>query len=1353
MIARPALRRWLVVAIVVWAGMSGQARQVAAPLRLAFIYGGGESNGPIELLRAIPDAALTVTAFAPGTGGTPLADDTDLTAFDVVFIDGQMDGLARHAAQIAAASARSRVVMVGPTAGLASNVALDLHPWLAQYWANQSQDNYASLARYLATRVAARPQAGPAAPAPVVYPAQGFYHPDASALFDSLEAYLDWYRGRSKTANQHQYDPQRLTLGLFFHVTTYQQKQQVHADALVRAIERRGHNAVAMTFRSNPVVTAFERDGQSVVDALIFVGSTLSLRDRETSLADAARLGVPVLGAFHHSSMDRQAFAASLTGLHPSLTPAVVDAEREGRFEPIVISGKGAPIGDRSFIEVFPEQVEWRVDRALAWATLRRLPNARKRVVFTYWSEGGGKANIGGDPDDFLDVHGSLETLLADLRGRGYDLGTGPLPDREALARRMALSASNVGNWAPGELAARVASGAMRLIPEATYRTWFSGLPVERQREITEMWGPPPGNVMVHTDAAGRRFLVIPVIEYGNVLMAPHPDWGQQQNPQALMAVKALPPHHHYLAFFLWLRHEWKANAWVSLFTNTSLQMGKSEGPAANEHVALLLGALPHIHPERLGSNGSPGNKRKTMALTVGWYNLVAASDTVEETFELRARLARFAAQEDPELRRDAEPLIRSEVVRTGLGRLVDGEVATLPIDALVTQVRARLNEMDRAMGPSGSKILGEAPTGKVLADMVTAMIGLELRQALAPLTADPFVAARRIVGAIILDGRAPQDALLAEVGQTSPAAEQQLALAHDYAARLRTAPRETEALLEVLEGRWIDPGPMDEPIRKPDALPPGRSIYNFDQAAIPTPEAEAIGRRQAEALIAAHREKNGGVYPTKLAFVIFSSAIARNHGVVEAQALHLLGARPVRNVRGAVTGVELISREELGRPRVDVLLTTSGTYRDHYQDKVDLIAEAARLAAASPEPDNPVAASTRATAAALQAQGETPERAEALARARVFSPAPGSYSPNIQFLAKAGDQRGDEARMAELYTSRLSHAYGAGLYGEAGRATFEQQVGRIDAATLQRDSNVNGMLDHPMSAGFLGGLNLAARAVTGRDVDLYVSNLRDMENPVIEPAARAIQNELRTRYFNKAWLKDQQAHGYDGARTMMFLTDHLDLWDATASDTVASDDWAEVKQVYVDDTLGLDIDAFFERHNPHAQQALLANLLGAADRGYWQASAADLSQVATRLATSMAAHGAVCQASVCRNSALTALVGEALAGVANGAELLAGYESAIARATTPAPGVAPRSSITSAAGSAPGAPGADGLPAAPAMAATAPPTIAGRVMEETIIATLDTGSPPDAASAARWAALSGLALALLATGWFRRAD
>jgi cobaltochelatase CobN len=1293
----------VILALFLALALAGQS--VSTP-SLAFIYAGGESTGPAEIRRALAPLGVRVSVFAPGTDGDSLNDDTDLSAFDIVFVDGSADGLDRYAHQLRSARARTQVVVVRPSASTIGNVSLDAHPWIERYWSNPSQKNYARLAQYLLARVAVRPHASARIEPPVEYPAQGFYHPDAEALFGSAAEYLTWYGGRNSERTVHTYDPAKLTIGIFFNLTSYQVENLEHINALVREVEGRGHNVVALTFRGSPTLASLIVDRQSIVDTLIFAGSVLNVKDRAAALDDARRLDVPILGGLTHSGLTPEAFAESPTGLHPALTPTVVDAERDGRIEPIVIAGKGASIGDRTAQASIPHQVRWRVDRALAWAKLHRTPNGRKRVLFTFWSEGGGKANLGGDPDDFLDVQATLVRLLGELKDRGYDVGAGPIPDRDTLSRRMALSASNVGTWAPGELARRVQRNEVRLIPEETYRQWFDTLPANRRAEIVEMWGPPPGKVMVHRAEDGRRFLVVPSLEFGNVLVAPHPDWGYLQDQKALMSTGALPPHHQYVAFFLWLQREWHADAWVSLFTNISLQPGKSEGPAADDHIALLLGSLPHIHPERLGANGGVANKRKAMAQTVGWYNIVGPSKNAEAFFPLRASLARYEGQTDAQLRADAEPVIRAEVVRTGLDRSLNIDAATTPMSSLLTQVRAELDAMDRALGPVGTKVLGDAPEGTALDDMVSAMLGKN----------------GQLEGAV-----------------STGADHQQLA--REYADRLRTAPREVEGILEALGGRWIEPGPMDEPVRKPDSLPPGRALYNFDQAAIPTPEAEAIGVRQAEALIAVHREKHNGAYPTKLAFVIWSGELAKNLGVTEAQVLHLLGTRPVRDARGAVTGVELISREALGRPRVDVMVTTSGTYRDHYQDKVALIAEAVRLASASPEPDNPVAAATHDNLAKLTASGTAAGRAESLAQARVFSPAPGAYSPSIQFLAKSGDQRGDEARMAELYTSRMSHAYGGGLFGDAARSVFEQHAARIDAVTLPRSSNVNGMLDHPMSAGFLGGLNLAARAAGARDIALYVSNLRDETNPSIESAAHALQTEMRTRYFNKAWLSEMKAHGYDGARNLMFFTDHLDLWDTTATDMVSSKDWDEVKRVYVDDSLDLDLDGFFDRHNPYAQQVLLANLLGASSRGHWNASPEDLAMVASRLARSATEHGAVCEATICRNPALTKMVGDTLANVPGGAALAAAYRGAIEQATR-----APGEGRTTATGAAPGSRAATGPPAAMTATSTAP-LISGRALEEVLT---PAGQPTPLSRSLPWWALGVIAAALMTYGWLR---
>ena len=191
-----------------------------------------------------------------------------------------------------------------------------------------------------------------------------------------------------------------------------------------------------------------------------------------------------------------------------------------------------------------------------------------------------------------------------------------------------------------------------------------SPLPAQRQREIVDVWGPPPGKVMVYTDARGRRSIAIPRMQLGNVLLAPHPAWGYQLDDRVLMSDGMVPPHHEYLAFFLWLQREWRADAWVSLFTNIVLQPGKGEGPLASDHIAPLLGTLPHIHPERLGAGGGVSNVRKGLAGLVSWYNIVAPAGAGVTVNDLRSRATRLLAIRDTAVLNTAIRTLRGTIVR-----------------------------------------------------------------------------------------------------------------------------------------------------------------------------------------------------------------------------------------------------------------------------------------------------------------------------------------------------------------------------------------------------------------------------------------------------------------------------------------------------------------------------------------------------------------------------------------------------------------------------------------------------------------------------------------------------------------
>jgi len=1209
----------------------------------------------------------------------------DLEGFDVVMIDGAADGLPFSADDIARLRRDTRLVVVNPDETLQGNVPLDRHPDIETYWANRSFENDRALLSYLRRNVAEM-DGGKDAPAPVVYPQSGFYHPDAGALFDTMDEYLDWYAART---DGHAYDAQAPSVGISSYIVYYRQENTALLDAQIAEIESQGANAITQLRDGAIDLSPFVCDGAPLVDVQLNDSERLNTQDLEAGIAELRRLGVPVLRAVPYPKGSAADYRASPGGMAPELTARVVDPEREGQIEPMVVGATNPEADIREYV-VMPEQVRWRIQRALSWARLSRLDNADKRILFTFWSEAGGKSDIGGDPDDFLDVPGTLADLIGRMQAEGYDLGGGPLPDAKQIADKMARDASNVGAWAPGELARRVRGGDVFLLPEAEYREWYDALPEQRRAEIEEYWGPPPGDVMTAAMEDGTRAIVIPKIQLGNVLIAPHPMWGYLEDEKALMSKDALPPHHQYLAFFLYMQKEWKADAWVSLFSNIVLQPGKNEGPLADDHIGVLLGGLPHIHPERLGGNGGVSNRRKGMALAYGWYNIVTPSDAGEAIGDLRGVLGRYAAATQ-EQKRSFEATIREEAEESGLSRALDLDIRTAPLPELTAALETYIAELEASNMPWGGKLLGSAPEDGAMAAMVEGMLGRDFQSLFEERPDIGRAGARELIAMVVEQGRSPQAAAATVAGDPVPGLQEGLALAADFAARLRTAPREVDSLFAALSGAWLEPGPMGEPFRNPDTLPPGRTLYNLDPARLPTPEAEDIGARQAEALIDAYRAENDGAYPDKLAVVLFSADIAKTAGVSEGQILRLLGTRVERNWRGEVIGVSLIPREELGRPRVDVLVTTSGTYRDHYQDKVDLITQATALAAASPEDDNPVAKNIEDAVEALKEEGHGDADARLLAAARVFSPAPGAYSPSIQFLAKSGERRGDEARMAELFTRRMSHAYGGGLYGEYSQGAFKSGVAEMDAAMLPRTSDVNGMLDQPMSAAFLGGLNLAHKDITGEDADLFVSKLADLSNPQIETAARAIQTELRTRYFNPKWLQENQAHGYDGARNFMFLTDHLDLWDSTATETVSSDDWAEVKSVFVDDKFELGMDAFFDQANPFAHQMLMTNLLGAAQRGQWEATAEELAQIAARLAQSVAEHGPACEANQCANPAMTEFVETALSSLPDAAPLMAGYASAISAATG----------------------GGGGGSAGPAP----DPTVTGRVVEEVLTA------------------------------------
>lgn len=1096
---------------------------------------------------------MQIDFYGLGGGLLPGIDTVDLGSYDLVLIDAAGPRLLNYSAQIEAAKARTRVLVVGAGTPVTGTIDPAAHPDVARYWDNGNEENFAGLFAYVCARLLGLDIA---VPPPRVYPDLALWHPDAPAPFATIADYLRWETARLADAAA------RPRIGILFYRNLVLADNAAVVAGLIREVERQGGLPVPI-WREGGRSLASTLLGTERLDALILCASRVDYADARAGAAEAARLGVPPLMCATDYRRTPEDWRKSAGGFAPDQTGELALGELEGIVEPMVVGARAvAPDGRVSYVAI-PDQLRWRVARAMAWARLHRLPNGEKRLVIPYHNEEPGEADVGSDPDSYMDAQGSIVALLTRLRAEGYDTGPDPIPDVATLSRRMAEAGSNTRPGDDATLRRRIAQGAIT-VPLATYLDWYAALPETVRRETEARWGPPPGRIMT---VDGR--IVIPALRFGKVTLVAHPIWGLQADAGALAAKGALPPHHQYLAFYLWMQHQEHADAFVPMFTQLSLMPGKQEGPAADDAVGVLIGALPHIQPLPLQANGGVGNKRRTQAVTIGFMPEFVRAGLNPDLATLSALL-------------DASPAdvaaIRAAAGRAGLARSLGVDPATAPWDRLEPALRRYLGEVAAAPMPIGGHVLGRAPDAATTAKLVQAMLAGNGGSA-----PDLDAVARAIRG----DDAALSPDLVAQ--------------ARDYAARLAQAPREIDAIVAALSGGFVAPGPMQDAIRNPDALPAGRNPYTLDVRALPTRAAWDIGSRLADDMIAQHRAKTGKP-PRKVAFVLWSGETAQNGGTNEAQILHLLGVRPVWNSRGQVVDVALDSRAAIGRPRVDVLVTTSGTYRDHFGEKLALIAKAVALASSADEPDNPVRAETRARAASLRAAGVPADVAERRALRRVFSTAPGAYSPSTQFANREG---WSPDRLNRLYEARLAHAYGDGAEGEPDSAAFAANLERVDAAVFSRSSSAYGVLDTPLPAAYLGGLAMAVRQRTGRSIETYIANGQTSGAARIETLDRFYGRERDSRYLNPEWIRGMQASGYNGARYMADVTDSMLLWEATKPDLVTDRDWEALRDVYLRDRYNLGLDRFFAEANPAARAKLVGAMRDAITRGDWHADAA----------------------------------------------------------------------------------------------------------------------------------------------------
>ncbi len=1053
--------------------------------------------------------------------------------------------------------------------------------------------NEASLADYIRTDIFGL--AGEHGAEPVIMPEAGIYHPDApNKIFASIGDYLAW---RSPAPGQH-------VIAIHFYRTLLSSDTLLHIDDLVRRIESKG--AVALPYWSpesvEKVSSLLTNDGKVLPDAIVTFGYVFTSNDAQAEFA--ARSNLPIMQAMVAAKEYDDDWRAKPEGISSAVGSYYYDlGEKAGRIDATMVAAKRR--GDEQLVAM-PEQADALVERALAQANLRTKPNKDKKLALFLWNSPPGEENF---QASYLNVPASLVEVVKALRQEGYDIPS--IDENAAIENIKKLIRPYYRTKDDAELRELLAAGLADRVPVAEYKEFIAKLPADMQKALAEGWEKPEDTYLTLKDGDNADFIV-PRWKLGNLMILPQPVRGARRSEEAdILHDRTRPLHHAYRAVYYDMVHKQKVDAIIHFGTHGTQEflLGKERAPSVWDDTQTTIGNVPVVYPYVVDNPGEAITAKRRGRATIISHDdpPYAPSGLYGELSELHDLLNQYESVADGLTKSALIRQIREKAVKLGVDKDVamsDVEIAA-DHDKFVKRVDRFLHSAAQLPQPLGLRTFGVvAPTDKVLMTVLQ-ILGPDYIKAFgkAPsiVTSEPYQNLEKNEVFVALRRAVVDNENLANFPEKArPFLEQ----ARQHFANF-THPMEMQDFVKALAGGFIPTSTGNDPIRNPDAVPTGRNLHGFDPRKIPTKAAWEAGSKLARKFMNDYREKHG-VWPDKVAYELWQVETIRHFGVVEAQILYMLGAEPVWNERGEVTGSEIIPREKLDRPRVDTVLSLGGIYRDNLPELMQLLQGAVNKVADLDAKENPVALNVQKTIEALLARGVDEERARRLAQVRLFSNESGVYGSKLAAATVASGMWENDKPLAEVYLDRMSYAYGldadtrnvklegTNLYSEALRGT--------KAAVLSRSSNAYGVINTDDPFQYLGGLGLAVRHLDGKTPELFLSDLRDTRDFKNKTLAEFISVELRAQMFHPRYIKELMDERYAGANRMAYNLNNFWGWNVMDPSSVRADQWQEFYEVYVKDKYKLDLKEFFLKNHPAALAQMSERMLEAVRKGYWNA-------------------------------------------------------------------------------------------------------------------------------------------------------
>jgi cobaltochelatase CobN len=964
-----------------------------------------------------------------------------------------------------------------------------------------------------------------------------------------------------------------------------------------------------------------------IVNATAFATATAGDDDGVLAAFDCPILQVAFAGSTRANWQD------SVRGLTPrDLAMHVVLPEIDGRIFAHAVAFKERaeetqPGFAPTVYQPMPDRIAATAALAACWVKLRRTPASERHVAIVlanYPNRDGRLANGVG-----LDTPESLIGILRTMRDAGYTVGDPP-SDAAAMMQRLQHGPTNAIDGR-----ARRGGGASWRV--ADYQAAFAALPPGVRDAVETRWGSAVKDP--HVTQGSFRF---GLHRFGNLVIGIQPARGYNIDPKASYHDPDLVPPHHYLAFYLWLRREFGADAVVHLGKHGNLEWlpGKSAGLSAACLPDAILGPIPHLYPFIVNDPGEGIQaKRRTAAVIVDHLTPpMTRAELHDDLARLETLVDEYALAADLDPTRAA--VIAEDILSLARAQRLDADLDVKRDTSTHEALRAldaHLCDLKEMQIRDGLHVFGRSPRDLRRADLLVSIARLprseirpqdaSLHRALAadlgldgfdPLTrdlADEFLgfrpailsdlsaAAWRTAGDTVERIELLAHRLVSGALSCDPSWTRTASVLDWIDKKLRPAidacgDAEMDALLHGLDGRFVKPGGSGAPTRgRPDVLPTGRNFFAVDVRAVPTPSAWRIGQLAAERLIEGYWQE-AGEWPRAVALSAWGTANMRTGGDDVAQALALIGARPVwEETSGRVTGFAITPLSELKRPRVDVTFRVSGLFRDAFPTQMDIIDSAIRAIAALEEPDdaNPIAANAKAKMRELEASGVAADIAQRQATYRVFGSKPGAYGAGLQALIDEGDWD-SRTDIADVYLSWGGYAYGGGLEGTAARGDLAERLAGIDLVAQAQDNREHDILDSDDYYQFMGGLAATVQSLRGRAPRIAHIDTSRPEAPVSRPLSHEISRVVRGRAANPKWIAGVMRHGYRGAFEIAATVDYL-FGFAASTDAVGNHHFDQLFAAYLEDE---QVRGFMAEANPAALRETAARFDEALRRGLW---------------------------------------------------------------------------------------------------------------------------------------------------------